>query len=140
VAVSPPSSPMTPSPTICLVNKAAKLASIALREASDAEIAAIFRLGADHVMATVDGQPVAYARYQTIEGRRWAMLNIIAPIAPGNVSMVFYALKRRLQEECEPVYVAAQSASSTRLLRLLGLEPTGETFAGKEVWAWMPHS
>jgi hypothetical protein len=114
------------------------VANVALREASDSEIAAIFRAGADHVMATVDGEPVAYARYQTIDGRRWAMLNVLAPIAPRNVPVVFYALKRRLCEEREPVYVQANRDSSTRLLRLLGLAPTGEVFLGKAVWLWTP--
>lgn len=114
------------------------MAAIALRDASDAEILAIFRARADNVVATVDGQPVAYARFQTIEDRRWAFLDVFASIAPADVTKVFYAFKRRLRQERQPVYVLAQSAGSIRLLRLLSMEPTGESSAGKEVWLWKP--
>ena len=114
------------------------MAELALREATDAEILAIFRAGSADVMATIDGQPVAYARFLTVEGRRWAMMNVIASISRRDVIRVFYLLKRRLMEECQPVYVLAQSVSSPRLLRLLGMEPTGEKSAGKDVWVWTP--
>jgi hypothetical protein len=114
------------------------LAEVALREATDDEIVAIFRAGSADVMATIDGQPVAYARFVTVDDRRWAMMNLIASISPRDVARVFYALKRRLRQEPPPVYVLAQGVSSTRLLRLLGMEPTGENTAGKDVWAWTP--
>ena len=106
--------------------------------ASDAEIAAIFRAGADHIVATLDGEPVVYVRFQTIEGRRWGMINMLSSGAPSVVPRVFFALKRRLAEEREPIYALAQTAQSPRLLRLIGLEPTGETSVGKDVWRWMP--
>jgi hypothetical protein len=115
------------------------MASVVLRDASDDELAAIFRAQAENIVATVDGEPVAYVRFQTIEGRRWGVLNMLSGVAPSVVPAVFYALRRRLVEEAEPIYALCEgSARAARLLRLVGLSPTGETSAGKEVWRWMP--
>ena len=111
---------------------------VSLRAASDAEIAAIFRAGADHIVATLDGEPVVYVRFQTIEGRRWGMINMFSSVAPSFVPKVFYTLKRRLADEREPIYALAQTAQSPRLLRLIGLKPTGEKSVGKDVWVWTP--
>lgn len=112
---------------------------VGLREASDAEIAAIFRAGADHIVATLDGEPVVYVRLQTIEGRRWGMINMISTVAPFAVPRVFYALRRRLLEEAEPIYALCEGgAVPRRLLRLIGLKPTAETSVGKQVWVWTP--
>ena len=112
--------------------------TVALRGASDAEIAAIFRPHADHIMATLDGEPVVYVRFQTIDGRRWGLLNMVGAVAPSRVQPVFYTLRRRLRQEREPIYALATNAGSARLLRLIGLEPTNEIWAGKQVWAWTP--
>jgi hypothetical protein len=114
------------------------MTDIALRDASDAEIAAIFRASADHIVGTVNGQAVIYVRFQTIEGRRWGMINMLSSVAPSVVPELFYAFRRRLAEECEPIYALAQSAQSPRLLKLLGLRPTGESSVGKDIWRWMP--
>jgi hypothetical protein len=111
---------------------------VALRDATDAEIARVFRMDADHVTATLDGEPVVYVRFQTIEGRRWGMLNVLSVVAPSCVPRLFYALRRRLAEECEPIYALAQNEKSPRLLRLVGLRPTGEFSVGKEIWRWTP--
>ena len=114
------------------------MTDVALRMASDAEIAAIFRAGADHIVATLDGEPVVYVRFQTIEGRRWGMINMLSSVAPSFVPGVFYALKRRLAEEREPIYALATNEGSARLLGLIGLEPTSEESVGKKVWVWTP--
>lgn len=114
------------------------MSEIALREASDAELAAIFRARAEHVIGTVDSIPVVFVRFQTIDGRRWGSINMLSGIDAAIVPRMFYALKRRLRQEHEPIYALAQSETSPRLLRLIGLEPTDEFSVGKRVWVWTP--
>jgi hypothetical protein len=111
---------------------------VALREASDDEIARVFRVNAEHVIATVDGAPAVYLRFQAVSGRRWALMNMLSEIKPSMARQLFYVLRSRLREECEPIFVLAETERSPRLLRLIGLLPTGEVFAGKEVWRWTP--
>lgn len=114
------------------------MAEVGLREASDAEIAAVFRANANHIVATLDSEPVVYIRLQTIEGRRWGTINMLSTVAPSAVAMVFYTLKRRLKEERVPIHATATADGSGRLLRLIGLVPTDETVVGKRVWVWTP--
>ena len=114
------------------------MADIALREPSDAELAAVFRPSADHVVATLDGEPVLYVRFQTIDGRRWGLINMLSVVSTITIPTMFYALRKRLRREREPVYALATNEGSARLLRLIGLEPTAETYIGKKVWVWTP--
>jgi hypothetical protein len=114
------------------------MASIALRDASDAELASVFRASADHIIGTVDGTPVVYVRLQTVDGRRWGTINMLNTISKASVLPMFLALKRRLQQEREPIYATATNWESARLLRLIGLVPTEETAVGKQVWVWTP--
>lgn len=114
------------------------MASVALRDASDAEIAAIFRARAEHVVGTINGIAVVYARLQTIDDRRWAMLNVLSPVPRSSAVALFIRLRRWLEQECRPVYVLRESEASGRLLELLGFYPTGEFSVGKEVWRWKP--
>jgi hypothetical protein len=114
------------------------MADVALRGASDGEIAAVFRANAEHIMATLGDEPVVYVRFQTIDGRRWGLLNMVGTVPLTCIKPVFYALRRRLRQECEPIYALATNAASARLLRLIGLEPTTEIWAGKQVWVWTP--
>lgn len=114
------------------------MTEIKLRSPTDAELSMVFRPHANHVVGTVDGEPVVYIRFQTIDGRRWGMMHILGAVAPAVFPKLFYAVRRRLTQEREPVYALAQNAQSPRLLRLIGLEPTGEVSVGKEVWRWTP--
>lgn len=109
-----------------------------VREATDAELAAIYRANAEHVVGAVDGKAVAYASFRRIDGRLWGMFGMLAPVARTNSVKLFYPLRQHMYAKNEPVFGLAQDDTSERLLRLIGLQPTDEVYAGKKVWIWIP--
>lgn len=113
------------------------MTSIAVREATDAEIVSVYGPKARHIVGTVDGVAYAYIAFSRI-GDVWGMYEPLRPAAPSVWTKLFYAFRRELRAHMEPVYVLATDASAARLLRLLGMKPTGRHSVGKEIWQWMP--
>lgn len=114
------------------------MTSVEVREPTDAELAALYRANAEHVIGTIDGQPAAYVSFRRIEGRLWGMFGVLAAIDSPHCQKLFYPLRRCLREKTEPVYGLAQDATTERLVRLMGLRPTDEVYAGKKVFIWIP--
>lgn len=114
------------------------MASIALREASDAEVATVYASGAKHIVGTADGDAIAYIGFKRVGEHMWGFYHPFVPAHPSVWTRLFYAFRRELRRHDEPVYVLARDAEAARVLRLLGLQPTGEHSFGKEIWRWMP--
>ena len=114
------------------------MASISLREASDAEVAIVYASGAKHIVGTADGDAIAYIGFKRISGHLWGMYHPFVPAHPSVWNRLFYAFRRELRAQGEPVYVLARDADAARVLQLLGLKPTGEHSFGKEIWRWTP--
>jgi hypothetical protein len=114
------------------------VATVIVRPATDAEIGLAYRSDAEHVVAVVDGQVVAYISFRTVDGRRWGGYIVLSDADPSVWNAIFYAFRRALRRQTEVVYVRAQDDGAPRLLRLLGLTPANETFAGKDLWVWKP--
>jgi hypothetical protein len=110
-----------------------------IRPATDAEVAAIYRSErVEHIVGTVHGRAVAYIAFKTVEGRRWGMFGMLADAEPRVRVALFYAFRRRLGCETQPVHVVAGSPAAARLLRLLGFVETPQAAAGRAVWRWTP--
>lgn len=112
--------------------------SVEVREPTDAELAALYRTEAEHVLGTLDGVPMVYLSFRRIEGRLWGMFGVLAPIGAHQCRALFYRLRRCLLEKTEPVYGLARDEGTERLVRLMGLQPTDEVYAGKKVFIWIP--
>lgn len=115
------------------------MAGVALRAATVDEIARIYcPPEAEHIIAEVGGEAVAWIGFRKIEGRLWGMFGMLTAAAPSVCVHLFWQFRKRLHQKTEPVVVLANDAQAMRLLRLLGLKPTEETYAGKQVWVWTP--
>jgi hypothetical protein len=114
------------------------LADIALRAATDAEVARIYAADARHLVGTADGVAVAYIGFNRIGADMWGMYHPFVAADASVWAKLFYAFRRELRTHAEPVYVLARDAEASRVLRLLGFEPTGGISMGKEVWRWTP--
>ena len=106
--------------------------------ATDAEIAHVYRGDGEHIVGRVGGEAVAYIGFRKIDGRLWGMYQVLATAAPSVWGTLFYEFRRHLRQHEEPVYVLARDADAARLLRLLGLKPSGMHEMGKDVWIWTP--
>lgn len=109
-----------------------------LRAATSEEVARVYGADAEHIVGEAGGEAVAYIGFKRIEGRLWGIYQPMAAAAPSVWNRLFYAFRRELRQQNEPVYVLARDAAAGRLLRLLRLAPADETFAGKDVWKWTP--
>src|SRR3990167_2145567 len=104
-------------------------------EASPNEICDFFGLwgwiGVDE-----DDRVVGIAGFRREAGRVWGFLDLKGK--PPSLTLV-RAIKRKLQEIGEPVYVACDEQryqSAPKLLGLLGFAPIDETLIGLRVWRW----
>lgn len=113
------------------------MATVALRPATDAEIARVYG-AAKHIVGTVGGVPVAYIGFNRIGPDMWGMYHPFEADDPSVWTKLFYAFRRELRAFSEPVYVLARDDAASRVLRMLGFEPTGNISMGKEVWRWTP--
>ena len=111
---------------------------IALRAATDAEVGRVYGADARHIVGTSDGVAIAYIGFNRIGDDMWGMFHPFCPAERSVWARLFYVFRRELREHTEPVYVLARDAEASRVLRLLGFAPTGDTSMGKEVWQWMP--
>ena len=115
------------------------MADVVLRKATVDEIARIYcPPEAEHIVGEIDGVAVAWIGFREIEGRLWGMFGMLTTAAPFVCMHLFYQFRKRLHQKTQPVVVLANDAKAMRLLRLLGLVPTDEIYAGKQVWAWTP--
>ena len=115
------------------------MAGVALRAATATEIARIYcPPEAEHIIAEVGGEAVAWIGFRTIEGRLWGMFGMLTAAAPSVCVHLFYQFRKRLHAKSAAVSVLANNAEAERLLWLLGLRPTDEIYAGKKVWVWTP--
>jgi hypothetical protein len=81
-----------------------------------------------------DDRKVGLAGFRREEGRVWGFLDLAANPPP---LTLIRAVKARLKELGEPVYVASDEEkhpSSPKLLSLLGFAPIDETLLGMRVW------
>lgn len=113
---------------------------IEVAPATDAELARVYRADGEHFAGRVNGELVAYIGFRTTAGRRWGMYDVLSTAARSVWGTLFYQFRRELRRQKEPIYVLARDAEAMRLLRLLGLKPTGETYMGKDMWIWTPDS
>lgn len=110
-----------------------------VRLATDAELARIYSPPeAEHIVAEIDGEAVAWIGFRKIEGRLWGMFGMLTTAAPSVCVRLFWQFRKRLHQKTESVVVLANDRQAERLLHLLGLQPTGEHYAGKDVWIWKP--
>src|SRR5262245_57760645 len=112
--------------------------SVAVRAANDQEIADAYRADAQHITAVVDGMPVAYVSFRMIDYRMWGIYMVLGEAPKPAWHKLFYALRQELQRQTVPVFALARDKEAARLLGLLGLEQSHETYAGKDVWIWTP--
>ena len=109
-----------------------------IREPTALELAAIYG-GAEHHVGVVDGRVLGWISFRLVEGRMWGLFGMIDPTATAQQKRcMFYAFRKLFQTKDHPVYFAAQDKAAERLLRLGGLRPTGQSYAGKDVWIWIP--
>lgn len=101
-------------------------------------MARIYGANARHVIGAADGEAVAYIRFSRIGDDMWGMYHPFGCADRSVWAKLFYAFRRELREHAEPVYVLARDDEASRVLRLLGFAPTGDTAMGKEVWRWKP--
>ncbi len=111
---------------------------VEFREATDAELAAIYRRNSEHEVCAVDGVPVAHIGLCAVAGRFWGVFAVLVEVDAHVNRRVFYQFRRRLRERTTTIHVMANDAGAERLLWLLGLRLTDEVYAGKRVWIWMP--
>lgn len=126
----------TPTRAACLVS------DVALRQATTAEILRVYAADYRHITATVDGHAVALIAFRRIDGRMWGLYHPFLP-PPVHVHrsvwrQVLHLFRRELRAQTEVVHVLAQEEHSSRLFRLLGLQPAGYSAYGKDVWKWTP--
>jgi hypothetical protein len=114
------------------------LTNIALRTATDAEVVRVAGPEAKHIVGTADGVAVAYIGFNRIGPNIWGMYHPFVETDRSVWAKLFYAFRRELRAHTEPVYVLARDDEASRVLRLLGFEPTGGISLGKEVWQWTP--
>lgn len=114
------------------------MTDIALRAATDAEIVRVYGAEAKHIVGTVDGVAVAYIGFNRIGADIWGMYHPFGAEDKSVWARLFYAFRRELRAISEPVYVLARDDAASRVLRLLGFEPTGNISMGKKVWRWTP--
>jgi|SRR5688572_6857394 hypothetical protein len=114
------------------------MARIELREATDAEIARIYGSEARHFVGPAEGNVVACIGFRRMGSEMWGIYQPLEQAPPSVWTRLFYAFRRELRAHTEPVYVFARDADASRVLRLLGFEPTGDAHMGKDVWRWTP--
>ena len=112
--------------------------TVALRNATDAEIVRVYGSDARHVVGTDNGVAVAYIGFKRIGADMWGIYQPLDVADPSVWTRLFYAFRRELEAHTEPVYVLARDAEASRVLRLLGFEPAGDVSLGKEIWRWKP--
>jgi hypothetical protein len=111
---------------------------IEIRPPTAPELADIYARGSEHLVGVVDGKPAAYIGFRPLEGRLWGIFGVLGEMDAKAKRQLFYAFRAHLRTKTTPVYVLATDKAAERLLRLLGLAPTHETYVGKDVWAWTP--
>jgi hypothetical protein len=114
------------------------VASIALRDATEAEIVRVYASDARHIVGTFDGSAVAYIGFKRIGADMWGIYQPMESAPPLVWAKLFYAFRRQLHAHTEPVYVLARDDEASRVLGLLGFAPAGNVSLGKEVWVWKP--
>lgn len=113
-----------------------------VRKATAGEVLAIYGAGLTNIVGTFDGQPVAMVSLYRMEERLWAMMSLMRPPPLKARVSIVRELRKGLRGIGEPVWVAAQTEASERLLRLVGLIPTAETMgvradgSARRVWQW----
>lgn len=103
-------------------------------EATPEEICRFF--GIEAWVGIKDDRVVGIAGFRRDGDRVWGFLDLSGKPPP--LTMI-KAIKRRLDETDEPVYVGCAEhlfPSAPKLLTLLGFAPTEETVQGMRVWAW----
>lgn len=113
------------------------MTAVEVRPATVEDMAAIYG-AAEHFIGTLDGVPAAYISFRRIDERLWGMFGVFGSIDARQCSRLFFRMRRCLTEKTEPVYGLAQDVTTERLVRLMGLHPTSEVYAGKKVWIWIP--
>ncbi len=117
-----------------------ELAGVEIREPTAIELAAIYG-GAEHHVGAVDGRLLGWISFRIVDGRLWGMFGMTDPTATAQQKReMFYAFRKLFQIKTCPVYFAAQDEAAERLMRLGGLQPSGESIAGKAVWMWCPET
>ncbi len=109
---------------------------VEFREATDAELADIYRRNSEHEVCAVDGVPVAHIGFCAVADRVWGTFAVLVEVDEQTRRRMFYQFRRRLHQRSTTVHVLANDAGAERLLCLLGLQPTDEVYAGKRVWIW----
>jgi hypothetical protein len=112
---------------------------VEIREPTAVELAAIYG-NAEHYVGAADGQVLGWIAFRLIDDRVWGLFGMTAPDATAHQKRrMFYAFRKLFQDKTHPVYFAAQDKAAERLLRLGGLKPTGQSYADKDIWVWIPH-
>jgi hypothetical protein len=70
----------------------------------------------------------------------WGMFGVLDGACPTVWRRLFYAFRQHLRARRGPVFVLARDQEAERLIRLVGLVPTHETYAEKRVWLWKPRT
>ena len=113
------------------------MADIEIRPATDAELALIYG-AAEHWVGSVDGQAVAWVSFRAIGDRTWGLFGLLSDAAVRDRRRLFYAFRKVLCAKDCVIHAAANDALGERFMRAIGLRPTGETYAGKKVFQWIP--
>lgn len=113
-------------------------ARVAFRPALNADFARIYGVEAEHIVGVAGDQALAWIGFKALDGRVWGMFGMLGPATPQQKRELFYAFRKVLWTKNELIHVAAKDAAAERLLALLGLTATNETYAGKRIWKWIP--
>ncbi len=108
------------------------------RAPTDAEIAAIYASGAEHLVAEADGRLLGWISFRPIECRVWGLFGMLDDATAQEKRRMFYAFRQVLRGKDHAIHVAANDHAAERLLHLLGLTSTEECYAGKRIWKWIP--
>lgn len=109
--------------------------TVRVRPALPHEINAFYLTNYEAHALEIDGEIVAMASLGERDGHLWAALDI-GPKAARRPLRLARAVLRYLHSQNRSTRVQCDSPDAWRLLLFLGFVPTGEVYAGKEVWLW----
>jgi hypothetical protein len=110
---------------------------VEIRAPTAVELAAIYG-NAEHYVGAADGQVLGWISFRRVDDRVWGLFGMVSEATAHQKRRMFYAFRKLFQDKPYPVYFAAQDKAAERVLRLGGLRPTGQSYAGKDVWIWIP--
>lgn len=118
--------------------KATKPAMVAtVRVPSLAEVEEFYGLRMRHHVAEINGVALAMGTLARTNGQLWGWFDRREGMTPRQGVAVIRALIRGMREIGEPVYVTCNEgvhANASRLLRLVGFRPTGQSTNGFNIW------